>query len=176
MTLFELACATVRRNWHLYEDSTRDFIFDIVWQDRVAKLGHADADVLQHVRDFCADSARDEYKAYSLSRYQRALLHKVCENLGLNHVSTGSTKSRVLTIVKLPRWSWEFTDRPLQPKWTRPPRDLEKEARDADYRDAEFQVYCKYRAFGYDSPEDMLENEHGFRELIENGRSNDFHR
>ena len=170
MTLFELACATVRRNWHLYEDSTREFIFDLIWKDRVANLGHVDADVLQHVRNFCADSTRDEYNAYSLSRYQRALLHKVCENLGLNHVSTGSTKTRVLTIVKLPRWSWEFTNRPPQLKWTPPPRDLEKEKREADYEFASFQVYCKYRACGYNSPEHMLANDPDARELIERGK------
>ena len=167
-TLFELACTTVRRNWHLYEDSTRFFVFDLIWQDRVAKLGHVDADILQNVRDFCADSTRDEYNVHSLSRYQRALLHKACEDLGLNHKSCGSTKARVLMIAKLSDWAWEFTNRP--PQLGRPPRDLEKEKRAVDYEDVVFQVYCKYRGYGYNSPGQMLANEPEFRQLIENGK------
>jgi hypothetical protein len=39
-----------------------------------------------------------------------------------------------------------------------------------DYEDVKFQVYCKYNAHGYGSPEEMLENEPDMRRLLQQGR------
>lgn len=146
-------------------------MFDLVWRDRVQKLGKSH--VLHLLRDFCADTSRKKWVLQNLSNKERASYHETCEKLGLNHKSNGPKKKRVLIIVKLPEWRWEYTTRPAQKKpryYHPPPRDIEKERAMEDYEDAIFQVYCKYRAHGYHSPDDMLHHEHEMRSLIEQGR------
>lgn len=166
-TLFERSCDCIRQNWHLYDQSTQKMMFDLIWRDRVYKLGKSP--VLHLLRDFCADMSREKWILKNLSNKERASYHETCEQLGLNHTSNGPKNRRVLTILKLPEWRWEYTDRPVQkkPRYYHPPRDMERERAREDYEDACFQVYCKYRAYGYNSPDDMLHHEHEMRELIE---------
>ena len=174
-SLLNVSTKAVRDQWHMYDDATRSFVFDIVWDNRANALKTAFPEcerILHELRDFCGDPARAQMVKGSLTSKQRAQWHQICEELGLNHTSTGPQKKRALTIIKLPKWRWEFTDRPPQkkPQRKRPPRDLQKEREQEDVAEACFQVYYKFSAHGYDSPEDMLEHEPEYRELVKKAR------
>ena len=175
-SLLGISSNAVRSQWHTYDDATKAFVFDIVWRHRAGTLEAffpRSAAVLREIREFCADPTLVHMVRDKHSNKQRALWHQICEELGLNHTSTGPRKKRVLTITKLPQWRWEFTDRPKQtrpPLRVRPPRDLQKEREEEDIADACFQVFCKFRAHGYDSPQHMLHHEPEFREMVKKAR------
>ena len=159
LSLRELAAREVRRQWADYDPQTRDFVFDIVWE---TVAGTLPKDVTR-LKDFC-DSDDTELLLRDLKNGHRARYHRAAETLGINHESTGPYFDRVLVLQKVKDWRWEFTERVSQ---ARPHRNrVRRRERGEDRKDAEFQVYCKYSAWGYDSPEDMLDGEPHFRELL----------
>lgn len=165
-TLLEGCATEVRRQWLAHEAGDRELIFDVVWRARWTELRKSIPESIGVVgevilRKLCEGG--DAVRLVRLTNVKRLHWHKVSEALGLDHTSTGSFKNRTLVIQKHPgsQWCWEFTDRPAQrptrPRARRPYWWHTQEQEDRD--DAHFQVYYKYCAWGYKSPEEMMEHE-----------------
>lgn len=162
-TLQSLAGAVVRRSWTEIEPATRHLIFDMLWMERLPLLASIPQSLVPRIKAFCATEQALVLDLPHLDGLDRRHVHCAAESLGIDHASSGNGHQRVLRLSKSTSWSWEFTVRAPQ----YPPRKRRYD-RDRDDRDeAYFQVYFKYCAWGYASPEDMLEHEVDLRHLLD---------
>ena len=88
--------------------------------------------------------------------WQRKWLHIRAEqaNLQSNSDDDGQPDSKTITLTKPDGWTL-----PPAPKTTLREQQSAQRQLDEEREDARFQINCKYRAWGYDCPEDMIDGE-----------------
>ena len=167
-------CATaLRKNWSSEVQTALGDHCRVVWTTWVVANGGAvrliKSDHLDQVgRLLCGECDGNHIIVSSASSYQRKLLHNLCAQLRLIHTSSGDPAERVMSISLPDDWKWEFgalspgdqerESAELQALQAREEKVLMEKER-IDLMDLEFQFYCKYRAYGYNSPGEMIEGE-----------------
>ena len=154
-SLVSISAEKVRKCWSRYDSDYRKIAFDLVWRDFVGTGSFP-----SELEAFCRNDSVFHLDLTNLSAKDRRRWHDMAERLGLDHVSTGPTSKRVLTLCKAREWNWEFTTRKPQPPPPRRQRPCRRSYQEREeYLEAHFQVLCKFSAHGYHSPYEMLENE-----------------
>lgn len=94
-------------------------------------------------------SSKTSVSLSDLNAFERMWMHVRSGQANIRSASAGGDRdNRVITMTKPTNW-----------KLPEIPKDSKKESSgsyDADKEDAIFQIYCKYRAWGYDCPEEMI--------------------
>lgn len=165
VSLQSLCCRVVRENYHILKGQVPSHLEQVLVLSFFEK--HPVPAQLKQFKGLFADLLLDKKDKVEISgdNTLRAQVHQYADLMHLKHESFGeSGYDRCVQLSKPDMWRWEFSQF-VQPKpayATSGPRrnerrrhDRERERRD----DAQFQIYCKFRAWGYDSPEDMMENE-----------------
>jgi len=107
-------------------------------------------------KDFIS-SSESSVSLPDLNPWDRKWIHIRSEQANIRSVSVESAgKIKTMTLTKPSDWKL-----PETPEKTR--REVEADFRvvEADKEDALFQIYCKYRAWGYDCPDEMIDGEPG---------------
>jgi len=114
-------------------------------------------DVLDRVfKDFIS-SSESSVSLPDLNPWDRKWIHIRSEQANIRSVSVESAgKIKTMTLTKPSDWKL-----PETPEKTR--REVKADLRvvEEDKEDALFQIYCKYRAWGYDCPDEMIDGEPG---------------
>lgn len=126
-------------------------------------------DALDRVfKDFIS-SSESSVSLPGLNPWDRKWIHIRSEQANIQSVSVESVETiktmtptkpvetiKTMTLTKPDGWKL-----PNTPEKTRREVEADRRAADEDKEDALFQIYCKYRAWGYDSPDEMIDREPG---------------
>jgi len=109
-------------------------------------------DVLDRLfKDFIS-SSESSVTLPDLNPWDRKWIHIRSEQANIRSVSIESGGNiKTMTLTKPSGWSL-----PKTPEKTQREIHADLRAVEADKHDAKFQIYCKYRAWGYECPEDMI--------------------
>lgn len=112
-------------------------------------------DVLDRVfKDFIS-SSESSVSLPDLHPWDRKWIHIRAEQANIRSVSVESVgKIKTMTLTKPSGWKL-----PKTPEKTHREVQVDLRAFDADKEDAWFQIYCKYRAWGYNCPDEMIDCE-----------------
>lgn len=120
--LENLAIKVVRENWNIYLDIP-EFFVDFAWNDWYKKFNIDENDFyIKLFRDFIMN--KEILKSNTiciennililkgLDNIERKEIHKLCDNIGLHHVSILTKKNKKhLHIIKPSIWLWEFSEK-----------------------------------------------------------------
>ena len=127
-TLQELSTETIRKNWITYKDiiSKDNLMYELLWNDLYKKFEFEKNNEMKYViifRDFIEGKEildinniiKENDKTLimkGLDGYDRKIIHKLCDKIGLHHNSITMKKRKRHLYIYLPEnWCFEFTER-----------------------------------------------------------------
>jgi hypothetical protein len=169
-SLLSISATVLRKNWNSEVQTALGSYCRVIWKNWVVAKGGAirliNSDHLDQVGHLvCGECNGNHIIVLSASSYQRKLLHNLCQQLRLIHTSSGDQAERVMSISLPENWKWEFgalspgdQERINAVQQARVDKVLREKER-MDLMDLEFQFYGKYRAYGYNNPDEMIDGE-----------------
>lgn len=144
-----------KRPDHIAHEMTKSVKSKRKWGGSKKPQPSQPTDVLDRVfKDFISSSERS-VSLPDLNPWDRKWIHIRSEQANVRSVSVESVeKIKTMTLTKPGGWKL-----PNTPEKTHREDEADLRAADADKEDARFQIYCKYRAWGYDCPDEMIDCE-----------------
>jgi hypothetical protein len=172
-SLLSLSANVIRKNWNSdFSDALGDYR-KVVWNDwKAANRRAVEGVPVEHLDLLgtlvCGAAENDTINISRATHFTRKLVHNLCRELRLVHISSSSESERTISVSVPENWNWEFGPMSAEDQErenVQRERKMMKRKQKTTYRkrenlkNLEFQFNCKFRAYGYDCAEDMKEGE-----------------